>query len=855
MIVLPPSGRGPVHEAGADIYRNILVAILAIGLMLVCVVGYVLYDAHVTAWTHAADITSNLNTAIRRDIDRTVETYDLSLKATLRGLQAPELDRLSPATRQGLLFDGATEAKHLGSVFIMDAAGHIVDDSAASPPRSGSFADRDYFTVHRDRNDVGLYISKPYKSRLADEWSIALSRRVNDAHGAFNGVVVGSVRYSYFTDLFSKLNLGPGGSISLFNLDGTAIYREPFIASQVGQDFSGASVFKEIRAGRNRPYEGIALADGQAKLFAFGTVGSLPLVLAVSMASTTVYADWSAKAAIVGVVSVILAVFGFLLVLSARSQNARRIHAEQKAVRSAQILYAYFDHSPDALFVVAVAPDGRLTYQNVNRTCESLTGLAAAAVLGREPAAIFDAEAAASIERRYRACIASGQTSAYEETRLLPAGRRDWHAILCPIRGPDGAVICIVGSARDMTEENRRQAAQRQAGKMEAVGRLTAGVAHDFNNYLQTITGSLEILIDEYLTEPEAVEYGQLARKAAESGARLTHRLLAFSRQQVLRPRRVGVTSLLTDTRRLLGSSGFGADIQVKIAIEPFTDDVQLDPVQAESSILNLLFNARDAMPAGGTLVLHARNARSDDGMCGALVPADIVIIAVHDSGSGMDEATRAQAFDPFFTTKAFGKGAGLGLSMVQGFCHQSGGEIRILSGGAVGTRVELWLPAAAGNGAMGDEISANLASLGRPTGRVLLVEDEHDAPVPLAAVLVSGGFEVVAVTNGADGLARLGDREPYDAVLSDDAMSDMAGADFLARVAVQAPNLPMLMISGIATRQAAPPAPAKPVRRLRRPVRPAELLDALRDAIAETRAERAQERDAALQPTVAAAG
>ena len=568
------------------------------------------------------------------------------------------------------------------------------------------------------------------------------------------------------------------------------------------------------------------------------------------MASSTIYAEWYAKALLVGAISVVLALSGLLLVLSARSQNARRVQAEQKAVRSTQILRAYFDHSPDALFVVAVAPDGRLTYESVNRTCELLTGLAAATVLGQEPASVFGADVAAAVEQRYRACIASGQTSVYQETRLLPAGRRDWHASLCPVRGPDGAVVRIVGSARDMTEQNQREAAQHQTGKMEAVGRLTAGVAHDFNNYLQTINGSLEILIDDYLREPEAVEYGQLARKAAENGARLTHRLLAFSRQQVLRPRRVSVSSLLTDTRKLAGSSGFGSDIQVKIAVEPFTDDVHVDPVQAESSLLNLLFNARDAMPGGGTLVLHARNARPSDGMCGALIPDDVVIIAVHDSGSGMDEATRALAFDPFFTTKAFGKGAGLGLSMVQGFCHQSGGDIRIMSGGAVGTRVELWLPAAAGPGTAGDEISANLASIGRPTGRILLVEDGSDTQVPLAAVLVGAGFEVVAVTTGWEGLARLGDRDPYDAVLSDDAMPDMTGADFMARTAARTAALPMLMVSGS--------DPAEAVRRsphrvLCKPVRRPDLLAAVREAIADARLTSAQEQIAALGATTLA--
>ncbi len=843
----------PGRWAGSPFGRGILVGILAVGLMLISVVGYVLYDSYVSTWLYAVDTTGNLSTAIQRDIDRTVETYDLSLKAALRGLQAPELDRLNPATRQGLLFDGATEAKHMGFVFIMDAAGNIVYDSAEFPPRSGTFADRDYFTVHRDRSDVGLYISKPFKGRLSNEWFIALSRRVNDANGDFKGIVVGSIRFSYFNDLFSNLDLGPGGSISLFNLDGTVIYREPFVTGVIGRDFSGSAVFKEIRAGRRAPYEGVSLLDGQSKLFAFGTVGNLPLVLSVSMATSTIYADWYAKAAIVGVVSVVLTALGGLLVLSARSQTTRRVRAELTAVRSAQILRAYFDNSPDALFVVVASPNGRLTYESVNHAFELLTGLAAAAVIGKEPAALFGASAAASIEQRYRACIASGQTSVYEDGRLLPAGRRDWHAVLCPIRGPDGTVTSIVGSARDLTEQNRREAAQRHTGKMEAVGRLTAGVAHDFNNYLQTITGTLEILVDDYLTEPEAVEYGQMARKAAENGARLTHRLLAFSRQQVLRPRQVSVSGLLTDTRKLVGSSGFGADIQFKIAVEPFTDDVHVDPVQAESSILNLLFNARDAMPAGGTLVLHARNARPDDGMCGALAPDNMVIIAVHDTGNGMDEATRAQAFDPFFTTKAFGKGAGLGLSMVQGFCHQSGGETRILSGGAVGTRVEVWLPAAAAGTALaGDEVSANLASIGRPTGRILLVEDEHDVPVALAAVLVGGGFEVVAVTTGRDGLARLADRDPYDAVLSDDAMSDMTGAEFLARVAATKSSLPMLMIGGAKLGAPASSVFGQPVRILRRPVSRFELLDALRDAISEARVE---EQETMVQPiTVAAA-
>ena len=186
--------------------------------------------------------------------------------------------------------------------------------------------------------------------------------------------------------------------------------------------------------------------------------------------------------------------------------------------------------------MVAVAPDGRLTYQSYNRACAELTGLVEGEAIGKQPGELFQPDVAEALEQHYRACIGSGQTSSYDEMRSLPAGRREWHAVLCPIPDEQGIVTLIVGSARDTTEQNNRTAEQHHAGKMEAVGRLTAGVAHDFNNYLQTITGSLELLDEDLLSGPDAIECIGFAKKAAMNGAKLTHRLLAFSRQQVLRP-------------------------------------------------------------------------------------------------------------------------------------------------------------------------------------------------------------------------------------------------------------------------------------------------------------------------------
>ena len=362
------------------------------------------------------------------------------------------------------------------------------------------------------------------------------------------------------------------------------------------------------------------------------------------------------------------------------------------------------------------------------------------------------------------------------------------------------------------------------------------GVGHDFNNYLQTITSSLEIIAADYLTEPEALEIAQVAHKAANNGAKLTHRLMTFSRQQVLQPRRVSVAFLLSDIRKLVADAGIlESQIRCRSGVEPFTDDLHVDATQVESCLLNLVLNARDAMPDGGTLLLHGRNAGPDDGLFGSLTPGRHVIITVSDTGRGMDEQTRTHAFDPFYTTKAFGKGAGLGLSMAQGFCHQSAGDIRILNNAdGPGTRVEVWLPAAVQDITPDEEIEFNYATIGRKTGRILLVEDEHDVLVTLSAILVSGGFEVVSVNSGAEGLIRLHDREPFDAVLTDHHMPDMSGAEFLSQVALHMPSIPMLMLSGGDIDDLALAVLPRPVRLLRKPIHRMGLLNAVREVVGE---------------------
>ena len=246
----------------------------------------------------------------------------------------------------------------------------------------------------------------------------------------------------------------------------------------------------------------------------------------------------------------------------------------------------------------------------------------------------------------------------------------------------------------EIAERQATEAALRQAQKLEAVGQLTGGIAHDFNNLLTVVIGNLSLAIGRAAENPAVVPLLQGALQASERGVALIQRLLAFARKQRLDPRSVDLGRLVANIEELLRRT-LGAGIRLAIARSADVAPASVDANQLEMAILNLTINARDAMPAGGTLRIGFENRRVDRGSPHQLSPGDYVVISISDTGSGMDEATLALAFDPFFTTKQIGSGSGLGLPMVQGFAAQSGGAVQIRSRPGEGTTVELWLPQA----------------------------------------------------------------------------------------------------------------------------------------------------------------
>ncbi len=354
-------------------------------------------------------------------------------------------------------------------------------------------------------------------------------------------------------------------------------------------------------------------------------------------------------------------------------------------------------------------------------------------------------------------------------------------------------------------EREQTEAALRQSQKMEAVGQLTGGLAHDFNNMLQAIGGSLELMrrrIGQGRTE-EAGQFVDAARQTVQRAAALTHRLLAFARRQALQPRPVEPNDLVTGIADLIRrTTGPGIAVELRLGQGIWT--VLCDPNQLENVLLNLAINARDAMPEGGKLTIGTEDVRlSDADVAGheEARPGDYVEISVADTGTGMDEATRARAFEPFFTTKPLGQGTGLGLSQLYGFVRQSDGIVRLDSAPGQGTAIRLCLPrhqpAGSRDGSPAPEAGPQTSGAGET---VLLVEDQDGVRAVTAEHLRESGYTVLDVADGAAALRLLRPGARVDLLVTDVGLpGGMNGRQVADAARERRPGLPVLFITGYA--------------------------------------------------------
>jgi len=387
--------------------------------------------------------------------------------------------------------------------------------------------------------------------------------------------------------------------------------------------------------------------------------------------------------------------------------------------------------------------------------------------------------------------------------------------------------------------ERTRSAEQRlsQGQRVEALGRLTGGVAHDFNNLLGVVSNSAHLIERHSAAQELQLPLGGI-RRAVAVGSELTQHLLRFAGRRPVQPRPIELGHYLHAVRELLRSV-LGQRIVVSARVAPDTHAVRVDVGELELALINLALNARDAMPSGGELRLSARNATQDEteGLAGH-PQRDYVMITVGDDGQGIEPAAASRAFEPFFTTKPVGRGTGLGLSQVLGFCVQAGGTARLASTPGLGTTVSLLLPATAGSGAAPEqglllERTATAAAAALTGARVLLVEDNEALAQVTSALLQAHGLQVQRAAHAAEALQRLVPPHDFDLVLSDVIMpGEIDGLMLARRLRHEQPELPVVLVSGYSDTA----AQAADFKVLRKPCTEDELLQSLVEAFGQTR-------------------
>ncbi|HEY5711801.1 MAG TPA: response regulator [Allosphingosinicella sp.] len=372
------------------------------------------------------------------------------------------------------------------------------------------------------------------------------------------------------------------------------------------------------------------------------------------------------------------------------------------------------------------------------------------------------------------------------------------------LREGDGAPDRYAGTLLDVTDRKELERELLQARKMDAIGQLTGGIAHDFNNLLAAVLGGIDLIERRATLSAEQRKIMGMTRHAAEQGTQLVGRLLAFARRQQLSPSEIDVGRLSESVTELLAHT-LGGLVTLEWRSDKKVWDAFADSAQLELALMNLILNARDAMPKGGRVGVIARNAKVPAINPQDLPPGDYVVLAVTDHGSGIPAHLLEQVTEPFFTTKDVGKGTGLGLSMVYGFARQSGGAMEIASRVGQGTTVEIWLPRARKR-QRGDAArpAAAPAAADVPSLRILLVDDHDAVRETTAGMLCDMGHVVEAAENGPIMLDKLRAAPAgYDLVVTDYAMPHMSGGDMLEQARKIRPDLPGIIISGYADSQA----------------------------------------------------
>ncbi|MBV9560511.1 MAG: PAS domain-containing protein [Bradyrhizobium sp.] len=791
--------------------------------------------------TEAAN--GDLARALEEYMLRNMQGVDLLLGTTIDALE--QKPSLLSAGNPALI----NELKHrvapypaAKSIVVLDADGKMLGDALGNDASGKpiSFADRAYFKVHRDDPGHGLFIDVPLISRVPPQGRfIPVSRALLAADGRFDGVVMVALDYNVLRQFFLSLDVGRRGTVTLYRDDGRILLRAPNADEFAGRSVSSNLLFTVyLPQAPSGSFESSGILDGTSRTISYRRVAGTPLVVTVARDPVEFLSGWKNNALYYSLVAaglnLLIAGFGLGLArqwrLRAKSEQALRDNLEQHQLVTENV----------PALIVQVGADGHIHYAN-RVALEWYAQPSLAAIRTREIEEFIDPLRFGEVRLKIEAALA-GRTTRGEELAAFPDGYERWcETIRVPDRGHDGTVRGYFVLSVDITERKRIEDELRQAQKIEAVGQLAGGIAHDSNNMLAATLGNLDLLLDEL--PPAEVSRRSLVERAIEAAERvadLNRRLLAFARKQTLQPQITDVNQLVNGMTTILKRT-LGETIEIEVAQDPTLWHCLIDPTQLQNALLNLAINARDAMAGSGRLTITTANAvlkRPLDDGSERIVPGDYVTIAVSDMGAGMPPEIARRAFEPFFTTKEVGKGSGLGLSMVYGFARQSGGTVVISSRVAHGTRVTLYLPSA-GPTAIDPPRAGMPRLLRRETGeRILVVEDNPLVGAMASTMLSSMGYSPIVVINAASAIAELERPEPIALLLTDILLpGGMTGIDLARQARRRWPDLPILFMSGFTDPSLVPDDFRANTKLLTKPFRLGQLSEAITSTLAGTKA------------------
>ncbi len=525
---------------------------------------------------------------------------------------------------------------------------------------------------------------------------------------------------------------------------------------------------------------------------------------------------------------------GALLGFAKVTRDLSERHAWEAKLRRSEEQFRRLVQAVTDYAIFMLDPEGHVV--SWNSGAERIKGYAPEAIIGSHISRFYTPQDQERGEPK-RGLETAAREGRFESEgwRLRHDGARFWaHVVIDRIVDENGRLLGFAKVTRDITE--RRQAERTleetrealfQSQKMEAIGQLTGGIAHDFNNLLMAVLGSLELVRMRLPADPGITPLLNNAILGAQRGAALTRRMLAFARRQKLHAEPIDIKALVVGMVDLLQRS-LGALITVETQFPADLGEIEADANQLELALLNLVVNARDAMPEGGRIVIAARAEPIGRDHGSGLAPGHYVCLSVTDRGEGMDQATLERAVEPFFTTKDIGKGTGLGLSMVHGLTQQLGGRLILKSRKGEGTRAELWLPMAGAGTAPGTALETSplppAAAAPRPLF-VLAVDDDDLVLLNTTMMLKNLGHAVLEASCGQEALRLIEHEAAIDLVIADQGMPKMNGLQLAETIRAARPNLPIILTSGFA---GLPPVGAADLPKLAKPYTQGDLADAV---------------------------